>query len=267
MNIQKWREKFHEVIFEADTPAGKTFDQVLIVAICLSILVVMLESVPAIHAKYARELIAIEWIFTFLFTLEYIARLFAVKSSLKYAKSFFGIVDLLSILPTYISFFSMGAQSLQVIRVFRLIRIFRIYKLAHYLKEAQVLAVALSSSKAKITVFLMVVISTVITMGALMYWIEGPEKGFTSIPTGVYWAIVTMTTVGYGDISPQTPLGQALASMLMIIGYGVIAVPTGIVSVEIAKASRVVTTQACPNCSLQGHDPDAKYCKYCASKL
>ena len=215
------------------------------------------------------SLVALEWFFTLLFTVEYIVRLLSVGRPARYAVSFFGVIDLLSILPTYLSVLFSGGQSLLIIRVFRLLRIFRILKLRHYLSEVQVLEDALRGSRLKITVFLAAVASISIVMGALMYLIEGPPAGFTSIPRGVYWAIVTMTTVGYGNINPVTPLGQLAASCLMILGYAIIAVPTGIVSVEIAQKMQdhTVSTQACLQCGSEGHAIDAQHCKYCGANL
>lgn len=259
----------HEVIFEADTPAGKAFDVALLVVILASVLVIMLESVNGIQESYGYWLRILEWVFTALFTVEYVLRLYSVLSPLRYARSFFGVVDLLSIAPTYASLFLEGAQSLLVIRALRLLRIFRILKLGHYLGEADVLRNALHASRPKITIFLIAVINIACIMGALMYLVEGEASGFNNIPVGMYWAIVTMTTVGFGDIAPQTPLGQLLASILMLMGYGIIAVPTGIVSAEIARAGRgvKVSTQCCPVCSAEGHDPDAVHCKYCGGRL
>lgn len=263
-----WREKLHEVIFESDTPAGKAFDIALIWLILLSVLAAMLESVSSIRLAYGSDLLVVEWGFTILFTIEYAVRLLSVRAPLRYATSFFGLVDLFAILPTYLSYLVPGMQSLLVLRAFRLLRVFRIFKLASYLGEAQVLYSAIQTGKRKITVFLVAVIATVLTVGTLIYLIEGEEHGFTSIPKGVYWAIVTMTTVGYGDLSPKTAPGQFLASALMIVGYGVIAVPTGIITTELARATRgPVSAQACPACSKQGHDWDAKHCKYCGSSL
>jgi len=263
------RLALHEVIFEADTPAGKAFDVALLVAILASVLVVMLDSVADIHQQYGPWLLALEWLFTILFSVEYVLRLSSVIRPLRYAGSFFGLVDLLSILPTYLSFFFAGSQSLIVIRALRLLRIFRILKLGQYLGEADVLRNAMQASRPKITIFLIAVINIACTMGALMYLVEGEASGFDNIPIGMYWAIVTMTTVGFGDIAPQTPVGQMLASILMLMGYGIIAVPTGIVTAEITKASRKapVSTQACPVCSVGGHDFDAVHCKYCGGKL
>jgi voltage-gated potassium channel len=262
------REKLHTIIFEADTKAGKLFDVILLWAILISIVVVMLESVVSISEAYNNEIKIIEWSFTFLFTLEYIARIVAVKKPLKYIFSFYGIIDLLSILPTFLGLFISGTHSLSVIRSIRLLRIFRILKLARYVSAAQTLNQALIASKNKIIVFLFAVMSLVIVLGTLMYLIETPEAGFTSIPRSIYWTIVTLTTVGYGDIAPQTVLGQTLASVIMIIGYAIIAVPTGIVGAEYAKSNTsTLSTQACPNCSREGHDDDSEFCKFCGGKL
>jgi voltage-gated potassium channel len=265
-----WRDRLFEIIFEADTPAGKWFDIVLIVVILLSVLTVMLDSVASIRARHGRSLYALEWFFTILFTAEYILRLLCVGKPLRYAVSFFGIVDLMAILPTYLSLVVFGSRYLAVVRILRVLRIFRILKLGHHTKEAGVLKAALYASRRKILVFFSVVLTLVVIIGSLMYVIEGPTNGgFTSIPQGVYWAIVTLTTVGYGDISPQTPLGQFLASIVMILGYSIIAVPTGIVTVQWSQASmrRQTNTQACPNCSAEGHDADARHCKFCGAKL
>jgi voltage-gated potassium channel len=262
------RDKLHTIIFEADTKAGKLFDVILLWAILISIVVVMLESVTSISEAYNTEIKFIEWSFTVLFSIEYIARIIAVKKPLKYIFSFYGIIDLLSILPTFIGLFISGTHSLSVIRSIRLLRIFRILKLARYVKAAQTLNQALAASKNKIIVFLFAVLSLVIVLGTLMYLIETPEAGFTSIPRSIYWTIVTLTTVGYGDIAPQTILGQTLASIIMIIGYAIIAVPTGIVGAEYVKSDmKNVNTQSCPSCSKEGHDQNAVFCKYCGEKL
>ena len=264
----KWRMKLHEVIFEADTPAGKWFDVLLILAILVSVVMVMLDSVGTIQKSYGPILLAGEWFFTILFTIEYVLRLLSVGRPLAYATSFYGIVDLLAILPTYLSILIPGAQYLLVIRILRVLRIFRILKLVQYLGEARMLTQALRASRRKITVFLIVVLTLVTIFGSLIYLVEDPKDGFTSIPKSIYWSIVTLTTVGYGDISPQTSLGQLLSALIMIIGYGIIAVPTGIVTVELAQAfKRQISTQACPECSAEGHDIDAKFCKYCGSKM
>jgi len=227
-----------------------------------------LDSIKPINIKYGDRLLLAEWIFTILFTIEYILRLFSVGRPIKYVKSFFGVIDLLAILPTYLSLFIPGSQLFLVIRVLRVVRIFRVLKLLPYLIEAQLLIQALAASRRKIAVFLFTVLLSVIIMGAFMYVIEGEENGFTSIPRSVYWAIVTLTTVGYGNISPQTPLGQLLASVIMIFGYGLIAVPTGIVSVELARNSfDKITNNACPECAGESHASDAKFCKYCGADL
>jgi voltage-gated potassium channel len=263
-----WRVRLHEVIFEADTRAGRAFDVTLIGLILLSVLAVVLESLRPVRERYGAELYAAEWAFTILFTLEYVLRLLSVRQPLRYAASFFGVVDLLAIIPTYLSLLVPGSQYLLVVRILRLLRVFRVLKLAEHLSEADVLMRALRASRRKISVFLLTVLTLVVIIGTLLYVVEGEENGFTSIPVGVYWAVVTLTTVGYGDISPKTPVGQALAALVMITGYGIIAVPTGIVTVEIAHAARKpVSTQACPDCAAQGHDVDAVYCKYCGAKL
>lgn len=264
--LRPWQIRLHEIIFEADTPTGKAFDVILLVAILASVAAVLLESVPEIRQEHGPVLVAIEWAFTALFTLEYVLRLISIQRPLRYATSFFGLVDLLSILPTYLSFFVAGSRSLIVIRAIRLLRVFRVFKLAHFVGEERMLYAALRASRRKITVFLGVVLTLVLIVGSLMYLIEGEKYGFTSIPVSMYWAIVTLTTVGYGDIAPQTVLGQFLASAVMVMGYGIIAVPTGIVSVEMAAVSRL-TTQACPVCSREGHDVDARYCKICGERL
>jgi len=262
------RARIHEIIFEADTPAGKVFDVSLMVFIILSVVAVMLESTSVIADRYGPWLRAFEWVITGLFTVEYLLRLYCVGNPLRYARSFFGIVDLLAILPSYLSIFIPGAQSLLVIRALRLLRVFRVLKLAQFVGEASELTAALRASARKIIVFLGAVLTIVVIVGSMMYLIEGEANGFTSIPVSIYWAIVTMTTVGYGDVAPHTPLGKILASAIMILGYGIIAVPTGIVSVELAGVTRKrITTQACPDCGVGGHDHDAVHCKYCGAKI
>ena len=261
------RLRLHEIIFEADTRGGKAFDVALLLAIILSVIAVMLESVESIDAEYHTALIVAEWSFTILFTIEYITRLWVVQRPLLYARSFFGIVDLLSILPTFLSLFFGGAPALLVVRALRLIRVFRIFKLARYVGEAGALQQALNASRAKIIVFLVSVMALVLIIGAIMHLVEGPvNPDFDSIPDAVYWAIVTMTTVGYGDIAPITIAGKAIASVVMILGYGIIAVPTGIVSAELVRA-KTVSTQVCPNCTTEGHDVGAKHCKHCGHQL
>ena len=265
---KNWRFQLHEIIFEADTPVGKLFDVLLIWTIVISVLAVMLDSVTTIRNQYGSMLYLLEWLFTIMFTIEYLLRLFCVGRPLKYAISFFGIVDLVAIVPTYLSLILPGSQYLLVIRVIRVLRVFRVLKLAHYLSEATIILRALKASQRKISVFLFTVLVLVVIFGSLMYLIEGEKNGFTSIPRSVYWAIVTLTTVGYGDISPQTPFGQALAAIIMIMGYGIIAVPTGIVTVEMSNlAKKEIITQACLECSAEGHDADAKYCKFCGAHL
>jgi voltage-gated potassium channel len=263
------RFKIHEIIFEADTPAGKLFDIVLLWAIIISIVAVMLESVSSFEDRFGFALNVIEWVLTALFTIEYVARLYAVTKPMKYVTSFYGVVDLLSILPTYLSLVFLNSHFLAVIRGLRLLRVFRILKLARYVGEAEMLATALKASRYKISVFMGSVLTLVMIMGTIMYLIEGgtEDTRFTSIPMSIYWAIVTITTVGFGDIVPQTVLGQSIASLLMLLGYAIIAVPTGIVTVELTKQKDKITTQSCPSCSLQGHDSDAIFCKYCAGEL
>jgi voltage-gated potassium channel len=264
----RWRMVLQEVIFEADTPAGKGFDVLLMVSILASVAVVMLDSIGSVRSRYGGLLYGIEWFFTFMFTAEYLLRLLCVGRPLKYAGSFYGVVDLLAIIPTYLSLFLPGSQYLLVIRILRILRIFRILKLVQYLGEARLLMKALRASARKIAVFLYAVLTLVVIFGSLIYVIEGGAHGFTSIPRSIYWAIVTLTTVGYGDIAPQTGLGQALASVVMILGYAIIAVPTGIVTVEMSQAfGRKVSTQACPECSAEGHDVDARHCKSCGTEL
>ncbi len=264
-----FRKKLYEIIFEADTPAGRLFDILLLIMIVISILAVMIESVPAYHDRFAHGFIIIEWSITFFFTLEYLLRIWVVKKPAGYIFSFYGIIDLLAVLPSYIGLFVGGAHGLVIIRALRLLRIFRLFKLSRYISEGDTLMRALKASRAKISVFLLTVVTLVIILGTLMYMVEGEENGFTSIPKGIYWAIVTLTTVGYGDIAPSTNLGQFIASLVMILGYGIIAVPTGIVTVEYSRArqSKTVTTQVCPHCLREGHDADAVYCKYCGGKL
>jgi voltage-gated potassium channel len=263
-----WRRRLHTIIFESDTAGGKTFDILLLISILASVIVVMLDSVRSLHNQYAQQFAVLEWTFTILFTAEYILRLLAVRRPRAYAGSFFGIVDLLAILPTYLSLLVVGTQYLLVVRVLRLLRIFRILKLSEYLNEGRTLSRALLAARRKISVFLLTVITIVVIVGALMYVIEGEERGFTSIPISIYWAVVTLTTVGYGDIAPQSPLGKAVAVAVMLLGYGIIAVPTGIVTFELSRAAApTVSTQVCASCGLELHDADARYCKRCGHAL
>ena len=263
-----WKERLHEIIYEADTYEGKFFDVVLLIAIITSILFVMLESVESIDDKYHDFLHAGEWIITILFTIEYILRIISIKKPLKYIFSFFGIIDLLSTIPKYLSFFIVGTHSLIALRALRLLRVFRILKLARYIGASNNLLLALRASRAKIAVFLFFVLIVCIILGTVMYMVEGSENGFTNIPKSIYWAIVTLTTVGFGDIAPQTPLGQLIASVIMILGYSIIAIPTGIVSSEMTKSSHKDTsTQSCPNCLKENHKDKATFCYNCGSIL
>lgn len=267
-HFSPWRHRLHEIIFEADTPAGRAFDVALLWAILISVGAAVLETVESVREVVGPQLLWLEWTFTVAFTIEYILRLLCVRRPGVYARSFFGVVDLLAILPTYLSVVISGAQSLIVIRALRLLRVFRVLKLAYFVDEATSLVHALASSRRKIIIFLWTVCTIVIILGSLMYVIEGEEHGFTSIPLSIYWAIVTVTTVGYGDIAPQTVIGKALASGAMVIGYAIIAVPTGIVTVELASAVKhSVRTDACPNCGAEGHASDAAYCRYCGTSL
>jgi len=264
----KWRDTLYRIIFEADTPAGKLFDIVLVIAIVLSVLAVMLDSVPGIHARWGNLFNYFEWLITIIFSVEYIARVVSVRKHGAYIFSFMGIVDLLSTLPSYIGLFITGSSYAISLRLLRLLRIFRILKLSYYLEESAVMANALAASRRKLLVFLLTVLTLVIILGTLMFAVEGPEHGYTSIPESIYWAIVTLTTVGYGDITPKTPLGQAIAAMVMILGYTIIAVPTGIVTVELARSrTNFNVAIACPRCMLEGHAEDAVYCRRCSEKL
>lgn len=262
-----WRSRIYEIVFEAETPAGKAFDITLITLISLSVLVVILESVKSVREDYGQAIFFVEWFFTLLFTAEYLLRLLSVRRPVRYIFSFYGLIDLLAIIPTYISLIVPGTQYLLTIRILRLLRIFRILKLTEYISEAKVITSALSASRRKISVFLLAVLSVVIVVGTMMYVIEGEENGFTDIPTSIYWAIVTLTTVGYGDLSPKTAFGKTLASIVMILGYGIIAVPTGIVTAELTRSSKPVSTQVCPECHAQEHDSDAVFCKLCGANL
>lgn len=263
----RWRQRLHTVIFESDTPAGRGFDIALIIAIVASIVVVMIESVAGYRAQWGPQLFAIEITFTILFTIEYVLRLIAVRKPLSYARSFFGVIDLLAIMPTWLAILVPGAQFFLTIRVLRLLRIFRILKLTEYLSEAGVIMSALRASRRKISVFLFTVITLVVIIGALIHMVEGPENGYTDIPISMYWTIVTLTTVGYGDLAPKTALGKLLASAVMVIGYAIIAVPTGIVTSEFTMQRRGHSRQACPSCGREGHDDDATHCKYCGVAL
>lgn len=264
-----WKNRLHEIIYEADTNEGKFFDIVLLIAIIISILFVMLESVESIDKKYHDFLHNGEWVITILFTIEYVLRIISIKKPFKYIFSFFGIIDFLSIIPKYLSLFLIGTHSLVALRALRLLRVFRILKLARYVGASNRLMLALRASRSKIAVFLFFVLIVCIILGTVMYMVEGAENGFINIPKSIYWAIVTLTTVGFGDIAPQTPLGQLISSIIMILGYSIIAIPTGIVSSEMTKnPSNIDTnTQSCPNCLKDNHKKNAKYCYHCGTLL
>ncbi|MCF8365399.1 MAG: ion transporter [Bacteroidales bacterium] len=267
---ESFRDRLYNIIFYSDTKAGKSFDVILLISIVASVFIVMLDSVVELRQKYSQFFFLAEWIFTLLFTLEYITRIAVSRKPVKYIISFYGIIDLLSILPTFLSLFLAGSHFLLVIRILRMLRIFRILKLSRYLKASHVLQISLKQSKYKIIVFLEVVLTIVVIMGSMMYLIEGPENGFSSIPKSIYWAIVTLTTVGFGDITPQTIAGQFFASIIMILGYSIIAVPTGIISAELFKAEKTEPKKSgtlCRVCNQSDHDEDASYCKFCGREL
>ncbi len=265
---KKIRRKLYVIIFEAGTPMGKLFDVVLLILIALSVMAVMLESIGSVREHYGMALEVLEWVLTILFTLEYILRLYVARRSRRYIFSFYGLIDLMSLLPSYLSLFFVGTQSLMVIRGLRLLRIFRILKFTRYSNESLVLIRAIGASRHKIFVFLFVVLNIIVIMGTLMYLVEGEEHGFSSIPHSIYWAIVTVTTVGYGDIAPQTDFGKFIASLSMLIGYAILAVPTGIVTHEISKFSQAsLNTRVCSECFTEGHEEEAKFCKHCGSSL
>ncbi|NCF43538.1 MAG: ion transporter [Proteobacteria bacterium] len=263
------RDRLRIIIFEADTAAGRRFDVALIALIVLSVLTVMLDSVPQIHAQYGQWLYIAEWTFTLLFTVEYLTRLWCIEHSWNYAKSFYGVVDLISVLPTYISLWLPGAQFFLAIRILRVLRVFRVLRMVRYVGEAELITQALAASRRKITVFIASVLALMVIFGSLMYVIEGgSNNAFASIPHSIYWAVTTMTTVGYGDITPSTPLGQFLASLIMIMGYGIIAVPTGIVTLELNEANRrQANTRTCSDCAAEGHSREASYCWRCGTAL
>jgi len=268
--LQGWRLKLYTIIFEADTRAGQLFDRWLIAIILLSLVVVLAGSVSALQERFELAFTVMEWLFTIIFTLEYAARLACVRNPLRYATSFFGIVDLLAILPTYLALLVPEMHALIDVRVLRLLRVFRVFKLTAYVAEYQTLGAALVASRRKIMVFLSAVLMIVVVMGTLMYVVEGPANGFTSIPISVYWAITTLTTVGFGDITPKTDLGRLIASLMMLLGWGTLAVPTGIVTSEMAAQRQrrpTTTTRTCHECLTEGHAPDARFCMHCAAPL
>lgn len=266
-----WRQRLHTLVFEADTPTGRVFDIVLLALIAASVVTVMAESVPRFQNEYHQQLLLLEWVFTAIFTVEYVLRLMVVKRPRAYALSFFGIVDLMAILPTYLSLFVFGTQALTVVRAVRLLRVFRVLKLGNYLSESKIITESLKASQRKISVFLFAITMIVVIVGAIMYVIEGEtNEGFSSIPLSVYWAIVTLTTVGFGDITPQTSLGQFISAIVMILGYAVIAVPTGIVTAEMAHQNNLakgISTQSCRYCGAADHEHDAAFCKHCGHSL
>jgi voltage-gated potassium channel len=265
-----WRDVLYDVIFKADTVAGKSFDITIIVIIVLSVITVIISTVGSIEQQYGNTLHIAEWVFTIIFTIEYILRLICCRRPAAYARSFFGIVDLLAVVPTYISIFLPSSHVLVVIRILRVLRIFRVLKLVKYIGESELLIDALRSSRRKITVFLFSVITIVIIFGSVMYIVETPDNGFTNIPQSIYWAVVTLTTVGYGDMAPQTNLGKAIAMVIMVMGYGILAVPTGIVTAELTKAMghhNKISTNVCEGCGYRWHDDDAHYCKHCGNTL
>lgn len=269
-----WRRRWFDIIYRHDTRPSRNFDLLLIATILASVIVIMLDSDPWLHVDHARALYALEWGFTVLFTAEYAMRLLVVRRPLRYALSLWGIIDLLSILPTYLSLLFPGSQALLVVRILRVLRLFRILKLTQYVEEGGLLMTALWRSRRKIFLFVSALLTIAVIFGAMMFIIEGPEHGFNTIPTGMYWAIVTMATVGYGDLSPATPLGRFVASVLILIGYSIIAVPTGIYTAELASSLREAAhseghfdQRGCPECGLEGHDPDAKHCRNCGHLL
>jgi voltage-gated potassium channel len=266
-----WRRRWFDTIYRHDTPRARNFDLLLIVVIFASVLVIMCDSVPRIHIRHKDWMYPLEWAFTVLFTIEYALRLAVVRRPWRYALSTWGLIDLLSILPTYLSLFLPGSQSLLAVRILRMLRLFRILKLTHYVEEGGILIGALSRSRRKIFLFVCALLTIAVIFGALMYVVEGPEHGFVSIPTSMYWAIVTMATVGFGDIAPQTPLGRFITSLLILIGYGIIAVPTGIYTAELASSLRHDLDQhdrrGCPQCGLEGHERDASCCRRCGATL
>ncbi|KQS34477.1 ion transporter [Pedobacter sp. Leaf194] len=267
--IDQQRFRLHEIIYESNTKAGKAFDVTLLFAIFASIMVVMLDSVVSIHKHHGNLFNILEWVFTALFTVEYFLRLISIKKPWQYVFSFLGLIDLISLIPSYLSIFIPGAQALLVFRALRLLRVFRIFKLGTFLTEINFLTTALKGSVRKISIFLLTVLTLTVILGSIMYLVEKRENGFSNIPESIYWAIVTITTVGYGDISPVTPIGKFVASVVMLIGYAIIAVPTGIITHDIALAAKQKKEllESCPSCGREGHENDALFCKFCGSSL
>ncbi|RWA51164.1 ion transporter [Cupriavidus sp. UYMSc13B] len=264
-----WRQRWYTIIFEADTREGRLFDVTLLLAIVASVLVVMLDSLPAVSNRLGRLFTVLEWMFTLFFTAEYVMRILVVRRPWRYVFSFYGIIDFVSIMPTWLAFFLPELHFLIDVRLLRLLRVFRILKLTVYFEEAEILYRALVNSRRKIFVFLGTVFIITVILGTVMYVVEGPQHGFTSIPVSMYWAVVTLTTTGFGDMVPKTPLGQFITSLTILLGYGIIAFPTGIVGAELAASilKRPLTTRTCTHCLTEGHEPDAGYCKHCGSQL
>lgn len=268
--IESWRHTLYHIIYQANTPSGKGFDIALMLLILASVLTIMLDSVAEINQAYGDELYAAEWFFTTVFTLEYCLRIFCIHKPIKYIGSFYGIIDLLSIIPSYLSLFLPGTHYLQVIRVLRVLRVFRVLKLVRFINQANILVNALLASRLKIAIFMFTISTLLIVFGSTMYLIEGPENGFTNIPVSIYWSVVTLTTVGFGDITPKTDLGRAVSAVVMIIGYAIIAVPTGIFTAELSKEMKKqdkVDQRICPRCRHHGHQMDANYCRICGAEL
>ncbi len=271
--LSGWRLRWYNIIFEADTAAGKRFDLLLVWAIIISLLVIMLDSVQSIHDEYTDLLDVVEWCFTLLFTLEYLARIICSPNPWRYIKSFMGIIDLVSILPSFVALVIPEAYALLDVRIMRLLRIFRILKMAGYVEEYQWLLISVADSRRKIGVFLSIIMALVVILGTMLYVVEGPANGFTSVPTAIYWAISTVTTVGFGDITPKTDIGRFIASVMMVFGWGILAVPTGIVSAEmiaqqaLKKTLTESTTRSCHSCMTEGHSAEAKFCMHCGAEL
>ena len=269
--IETWRHTLYAVIYQANTPAGRGFDIALIICILASVLTIVLDSVAEISQQHGELLFATEWVFTAIFTAEYILRIFCIPRPFKYVFSFYGVIDLLAILPSYFSLFMPGSQYLLVIRILRVLRIFRILKLVRFINQSNLLVNALLASRLKITIFMFAIITLLVIFGSAMYLIEGPENGFTNIPVSIYWSVVTLTTVGFGDITPKTDLGRGIAAIVMVIGYSIIAVPTGIFTAELSQVMKRQKARAdkriCTKCRKSGHEPDANYCRICGEEL
>jgi len=269
--IEMLRHTLYQIIYQSNTPAGRRFDITLIILILASVLTIMLDSVAEISHQYREQLFIAEWIFTILFTVEYILRIFIIHRPLKYMVSFYGLIDLFSIIPSYLSLFLPGSHYLQVIRIFRVLRVFRILKLVRFINQSNILINALKAGRLKIAIFLFTITTMLVVFGSTMYLIEGPENGFTNIPVSIYWAVVTLTTVGFGDITPKTDFGRLVSAVVMIMGYAIIAVPTGIFTAELSqemkRQSRRIDHRVCLKCRKTGHEPEANYCRICGTEL